>query len=344
MKISITNLFNRPKIYISQIDIRDWIRKGLLHLLLAYILVILGWLIHYKWKVEPLKADTQEEVKLSEADFENRDYHISFSASLAEDIIFFGIVGVIIFILTKRDGSELSLKERINRILLTNKNNNRSAKDYLFDQISPILAYNESSEISVELTQLKPDESLIKIYADVKHRILNMCSNDSFIIPKNTIGIESSYLVGLDYGTVYHASIKNEKPSVDASEDQIIIDSKPGIPLKTKIYEHPIRPFTISKNGAAIAQMSWSIWEKLDGNKDDDGFYISNKRFTNKIDLTVSNKTPQDLKITLELRHAKSGNRTIKTIELASERENVPFPIHKRLIPEDEIWLKFQTA
>ena len=194
------------------------------------------------------------------------------------------------------------------------------------------------------LTQLNPNENLIKVYADVNHRILNMCSNDSFTIPENAIGIEASYLVGLDYGTIYHASIKNENPSVDASEDQIVIDSSPGIPLKEQVYEHIIPPFTISKNGAAIARMSWSIWEKLNGSKDDDGFYISNKRFTNKIDLTVSNKTPQDLNITLELRHAKSGNRTTKTIELASERENVPFPIHKRLMPEDEIWLKFQTA
>lgn len=331
-----------------------------MYLLIAYLVVILGWIAHYAFFVISIKSSITSPVKeadksilsqeqeISEPneilnDLISQDYHISFSASLLEDILFFGIVGIIIFILTKRDGSELSLKDRINKILLTNKNNNRSAKEYLFDQISPILAYNESSKVSIELSQLYPENNLVKIYADVQHRILNMCSNDSFTIAENQIGLESDYKVGLDYGTIYHASIVNENPTVDSTKDYIVVDSKPGIPLKNNKYSHLIPPFTISKNGAAIARMSWSIWEKIDGVEDDDGFFVLNKRFTNNIEFTISNSTDKNLLLDLEIRHAKTKTRTTKTIEVGAKQKKASIQLHKRLMPQDEIWLKLKS-
>ncbi|MCH2217719.1 MAG: hypothetical protein MK076_06535 [Flavobacteriales bacterium] len=83
----------------------------------------------------------------------NENFKVSFSASLLEDIIFFGITGFVIFYYTYTDGSERGLRSRI-ALLANNKNiDDEAAVGFLYDIIAPVLAYNELTKINLVLKE-----------------------------------------------------------------------------------------------------------------------------------------------------------------------------------------------
>jgi len=266
--------------------------------------------------------------------------------SLIEDIIFFGILGSLVFIYSLKDGSDLNLKDRIS-ILATKKDIDNSAIKFLSDNIHPLLAYNKEANIDITIEDISDDGNFVKIYTDVQNNIVNMCSNDSFTIKDTNFTIQGVNKVGQDYGYISHAGIKNIENST-GSKPISFINKRGNRPLKSnRTIKFPVKEFIVPKNGVAKSKMGWAVWEKLNTDKSimDNWFYIGSPRFTNKIHLDIRSiiDVNVDLLFDLRIHIDKTNAKRIIFEGQKIEKEVIIAPINEKLFPKDKIQIIFYT-
>ncbi|MFD2101435.1 hypothetical protein [Flagellimonas iocasae] len=309
---------------------KEYIRRNLKYIAYAYIAVIAIWIIHLYWFLNY---------------YPKNDYHLSLSASLAEDLLFFGILGALVFFYSLRDGSDLSLRHRVS-ILANKKGIDDNAVTYLLNHIQPVLSYNKSTNIDITIDDVTDDKKYIRVFCDVENRIVNMCSNDAFELKNSDFKIEALNKIGHRYGFISYVGIKNLVKGEGASSDLIFVSGPGNKPLQKKKVVYPIDNFVIPNNGIAESKMSWAVWEELNSEKliMENWYYIANQRFTNKIHLDLSNRV-EDLRLFFDIRihYNQSGEkRVIFEGEELNQKVKV-IPIKEQLFPKDMIQMIFYT-
>ncbi len=320
---------------------RDFIRLNLRYILYAYGVIILIYLLHLGY-IEYFQITD--------------NYHKSFSASLMEDLIFFGLVGTIVFIISQRDGSELPLKYRVANLANESKNIDDPAVEYLYENIKPLLGYNDKTNIDVVIEDVTDDNKLIKVFTSVESRIMNLCSRETFDLVNSSFSIYAPNKVGQDYGYISCAGVKNivpagfEKNNSECSPPNIAVaDNGHNPPLKKAEWNHPIEKFTIPKGGKAESKMGWAVWEKLneDPSNIENWYYIELNRFTDEIHFDIQRSLDRpDINLVADIRinFKNSTNKLSLDDHLLITKTAKKIPINVKLRPGDKIEFILRTV
>lgn len=229
-------------------------------------------------------------------------YLMSFSASLAEDVFFFGVVGIALTYLTVRNPGEDHPEVRIG-YLLNSDMVSENVRNAVFETISPHLIYckklyikanivdycEELGAVRVEILSTSYFFNTIsdkKVVDDKAHFILN---TDNLKIDKRKHGRFSSN------GAI--TSLKFRFGKNDRYRDEIVTDK-----MVDDIYEHPV---SIYCNGGESYESIYTYWVWHQIGKE---HYWKTKRFVDELVLNIKNETQYDIRFKCLLRCGVDDN------------------------------------
>ena len=291
---------------IDKPKIRSNIRKyKYLIIIVTFSVLIITWGIHYLiWAKD------------------GSDYHRSFSASLAEDIYFFIVLGIVIFII------QLALQTRpednvfVSRVNSTanNKQVSREAKEFLIKNIRKTLAYANDSELKITIEEIDKNRRLLEILSENSSNIVNMCSDEDF-------DVKSGYKVVPDkehkgnYGYISYASIKENNPNSKLKED--LVAGNIQILDKCKTYEKEAKNFRIPSDSSATFTLNFIYYNNLNLDKDlpESWNYMRVRKFNRALKVTMVNNCDFNVIAHFLVKRADQKNLDFKTLIEQSEKK-----------------------
>jgi hypothetical protein len=264
-------------------------------------------------------------------------FYLSWTASLFEDLLFFGIsfIGLIV-------SNTLPKDEDFNTRIysLANASSVRQkSKEYLKSEIEKLLVYNDESQVNIVITNVSGN--LIEVFIEMKNTITNMCSDVAYKFNTEAFVNPTDNLNG-DYGYVSYLGIFEKKKENSDNKSNILVNGE-IVKLDSKGYSRST-PFEIPKDSSAEWRFCYSIWQEIGGSEsnDDDWYYFKAKRFTEFFNMSITNKTNQNIyfkyrnrkpnensnnfELVLEERclNGSQGNENYHTIELVNNEQVQP--------------------
>jgi len=233
------------------------------------------------------------------------DFILSFSASLLEDLIFFFLIGIVLFILTLKKPEDNELDVRLDTVI-SSPNVTASARDYFRDETKSALAFYERSEVIIKISQFNEKNKTYKLFFNIYSVIINMCKDIHFELETNAYVIPGLEVNG-DYGDITILEIKDKLTNNQAGELPVGIP----IPLKKIGYDKTI-PLRISANGKADYKFGFRIWSGY--NQNERLFYTTVDRFTDSYNLSIVNDLENNfsfyVKVLLKRKKVLDENQT----------------------------------
>jgi hypothetical protein len=269
---------------------------------------------------------------------------VSYLASLLEDILFFGLIGFVAFVLSTRKPEDENFVVRI-RSLANNKSVGEKAKEFLSNFIMKKLAYNSHVDVRLIIKEFSQNENCIKLYSEFTGEMINMCKDIKYPVFDIDFLIEPNEKVNNSYGYISYLGINDPK----ASQQQILVE-KDIFELKdNKVYKRNFN-FAISEDSSAIWQMSFATWGKIDANRanKDNWYFVGVFCYTESLNIQISNDTSkEDLKCDVRYvsRDARnSGKRNeLNGIELKPRSKESILGNNIVFHPDDKFEIYFHT-
>tara|TARA_Y100000588_G_C14232046_1_gene915692 strand:- start:362 stop:1243 length:882 start_codon:yes stop_codon:yes gene_type:complete len=238
----------------------------------------------------------KEEAKWLSLKYFDSNFYSSFTASFIEDVIFFGVIGLSVFIYSVKRPENDPFESRI-KFLANSQNLDGSAIKYLSDQARATLAYSDVTQIRIYLRSYNPETSSITVSCSIESSIRNMCKDVEFDMTDTKLKIDAGVIVHGNYGLISHASIADEN---DPDHRSILVHDKIYY-LENKKYEDEFK-YTIRPNGKAIRSICFQIYYRINGDRKDEEswFYINAERFTQNFNVEVVNEMGEELNFWLD--------------------------------------------
>lgn len=255
-------------------NIANWIKKRTGVVLICSFLVLISilFLINYFTSYQ--------------IDFSDKAFLLSFSASLIEDLIFFSLIGVVLYFSSFKKLEDSEVNVRLNTVI-NSPNVSKGAQDYFQLKSKQMLAYYESFDVKLTIKEYDSTNSAYKLYMEVDAKIVNMCK-DLIFQGYHANYIKSGIPVSGDFGECILYLLNDDN---DALEQHQLIN---GVPVKLgeKIFNKTI-PLIIKSNGHATFKMTYYIWSKYEQTVS--LFTTKVDRFVNSYSLTVINSLDKNL-------------------------------------------------
>lgn len=212
---------------------------------------------------------------------------ISYLASLLEDIIFFGTIGIFGLALSTKLPEDEDINVRV-KSLANNKNVGDGAKKYLIEHISKILAYNSTAEVSLILKEYDKESKTIMLYTEIKNEVINMCKDVKYSSVDTVFMVEPNVCFKGNYGYISYLGVNDIK----SEESKKIVDGEILELKNANPYLKPVE-FNISEDSSAIWRMCFATYGKLDTGKENlaNWYFIKVEKFTENFNIKVSNTT-----------------------------------------------------
>lgn len=225
-------------------------------------------------------------------------FEISFAASLLEDLIFFGILGLVTLYLSVRKPDEEDFHLRVTS-LANGKKVTQQAHKYLSEAIRSILAYNEKLEIKIKIKEVNLRERYIFIHVEQYQLMTNMCRDIRYSVKTMGVTIEPGKFIDKSGGQVTLLHIIDEG---NPQNSQYIIDGDPyDISEEKRSFNVPKQDYLIAEDN----QINWrlcyriygSLFDKLEEKISTNWLLIPLQYFTQRLNLEVTNDTDTDISI-----------------------------------------------
>lgn len=256
---------------------------------IAFIVTFTLWFyFSYKLNLWPLIFG-QEGIEL------NNEYLVSMFASFLEDLVFFSFIGFAVYWASNKPSSEEPFKTRVNALANNKESKALDVLTSLEENVARALAFCEYANYEIYLEDYLEDKNLLLISAKIEARIVNMCKDVKYRL-KSDYFVEPGEEVDGGYGFVHSMAVYNEK---DITKKQGFENESRQILNKEKVVEKI--NFEIDENGSAITKSSYKIWIKADKDFEDkdNWLYFKFTKFTNALNLTVTNNCSLEIKAAL---------------------------------------------
>lgn len=261
------------------------LKKRFKWIVIAYVFFIVLWLVAWIFQAGLTKfIDTSAGLNMGDG------FVLSWRASLFEDIIFFGVIGILGLYLSTKLPHDEKFNIRIESIANGKKVGDKARK-FLHHRIKRMLVYNDSHLIRIVIKSVDATNKLVEIYAEHSAVCTNMCKDVAYPLDTRAY-VKPTHQCNGDYGYVSLLEIceegnpKNKETLVRGNIHK----------LTSQGFSKPIL-FDVPPNGAAFWHFCYSIWQQADGNKstEDDWYYVENLGFTESLNIELINQTDQDL-------------------------------------------------
>lgn len=232
---------------------------------------------------------------------------ISFSASLLEDIVFFSLIGIVIFIITMKDGKDEDIYIRLDNVINgSNLLKYKNAKNYFHGQTKQALAFYSRYKTTINIDEQNSHMKAYKIYTVSSGVIVNMCADIPFEDHTNVRAYPGVNVNGQN-GEVTFYQIKDR-----ISGD--IVGEKIGKPIALKPtvgYSHNAKLF-ISANGKADYDYAFWLWSKYD--QREKMFNLMIDRFASSYELEIQNSLKDNMSVYFEASLVKMNDESFATV------------------------------
>lgn len=244
-------------------------------------------------------------------------FSVSLSASMAEDLLFFGAIGILVFYITTRKPEDEEISSRI-RSVTNGRNVSEAAKGYFEMKTREVLAYNSKSIVTVKLKEYRADEKALKVYVEYDNTITNMCKDVPFTMVNARAIATPAMRVGNSWGQVTHLTIEDKKL---VSEREVIVEGD-VMDIPENGYRKEIN-YRISEDSEARYKFCFNIWSEFsgEGNEvDENWFYTFVNRYTDSYTFCIINEIDR-VKL-ISLRYKYTDRSDLSEFNLI-EREDV---------------------
>jgi hypothetical protein len=274
--------------------------------------------------------------KILSSYFEN-SFLTSFNASLLEDLIFFGFLGIVGIYVTTKPFREESFDVRV--ASLANNVDDDDAIDFLRKEVQKLLAYTEVSNIRLHIKEIDKENNLIYLFTSIENKILNMCEDVNFIFFDTNFYVEPNKSMNDDYGYISYMGIQdnqdNKNKKVFFENDIYRFDNRKSI-------KRSIQDFKITKGASALWKLCFGTYGEIENGKEIDWYTINMDKFTRKANLNIVNETDYKLKVEVQFQYVEKDKLQKEVIQLAeNETENSIFK-EKLFYKNELIKLKFK--
>lgn len=303
-------------------------RKPGVALTVAYLssVVILVGALYYIYKINGF-VDAETKI----------NFFLSFSASLLEDLVFFFLIGIIIFIITLKRMEDNEIDVRLDTVI-NSPNVTASAREFFRSETKSVLAFYEKYDVLIKIMEYNEEVGAYKIYLSVYGIIDNMCEDVQFNVQTNAF-VETGVKIDDSWGELTIFYIKDIISGKSAGEPI-------GIPiqLKEKGY-NKTTPLLISKSGKAEYRLGFGVWSKY--NQKDDLFLTSVDRFVDSYNLIIENGLEEEVsfefsaKIEYQNELHLQETRVLQTLTKLDPHNHFQLMKGSNLKPEESIRIFF---
>jgi len=244
------------------------------------------------------------------------NFSISFIASAIEDLLFFIILGAMVFFLAMRKPEDESLETRVG-YLFNGENATTESRDYTKGKINKLACISPESFIDVTVTEYLPEMKAFKVNTSWAFTLANMYSNQEYHDPDVKIELfnddvdvpENTYGQVTSIQTVHDGVVSNH---IQGAEDMVELEYSKSLDMK------------LPANGkcAYIA----TFWQY---NLEDGEYFLSVARYTECFKVVFRNKTGKSIYYTNSNKHKVTREELLN---------NDSVEIFKgRAIPEDSL-------
>jgi len=270
-------------------------------------------------------------VLLAETGNTNHSYALSFSASLLQDLFFFGIVGVALTYLTMRNPGTAHPEERIG-YLLNSPMVSDTVRRAVFDSVAPNLIYCKKLHIKVNFVEYCEDIDAFRVeilstslfFNTINDQVIKDEKN-LFILETDRLKIDPSKHEGFETNGAI-TGLKFRFASNDQYRDEIVSDIKVD-----KKYEHPVSIYCDGGTSYESVYSYW-VWHKIGREH-----FWRTKRFVDEFTLQMKNETNFDIRFKCLIEHEGSIKKQKPQEEILTpnDRKEYTFtqmkPNHHRL-------------
>ena len=289
----------------------------------AYLLILFFWLVA-KFYQKEWTCVVENEWGMGAG------FYISWLASFSEDIIFFGLIGLLSLRISTKLPQDEEFSSRVNS-LANGKNAGEHAANYIRHEVQELLKYNDEFEAILTLKSLDKEGKNIEIHAEITANIANMCKDIDLPLRTTKAIVNPDILINDNYGYISHFVIYDkDDPSRRDSlcESDIIILNEKLIKEEGKngMYIMDTK-HDITKDGISIWKFCFNIWCPFNQDKKDEKnwYFIKTLYFTENIKVKLINKLDIDIKSAYRTKTRKysldKGNMSYKNIPL--EKDNI---------------------
>jgi len=300
--------------------------KRFRYIIVAYVIVIILAILSLSFQTQ-LKKYFKE------------DFLTSFNASIVEDLIFFGVIGIIGVYITIKPYNEEDFNVRV-KSLANNGVLKDDAIEYLKTEVKKLVAYTERSDITLTLKEIDETQKLVFIHTSIENKIKNMCKDIDFIFSDSTFYVKPNKSVRDDYGYVSFAGIQDE---TNLNNKVIYVENDVYRFKSNNEFYKPIKDFGIGKGSSALWKLAFGIWNEVKSKKQTEEimwYGVKMNRYTARTNLTIINETPHE--INAEVKYFPDEPERIEDIQIGGQGATRNILNNLSFYKNDWIKLKFR--
>lgn len=276
----------------------------------------------------------------------DKGFATSFSASLAEDLVFFVALGLVVIVLTTRSLKSYSFREKASALINSNEaDGNENLEDYVSEFIAQNIAYNKEVESTITVFDYDDEKTAYHLFIDTKHIIGNFCKDKNFVTKRlyNFFVNKADVEVRGETGQV----IALDRIDIETRKITSCIQGHENI-LLNKEFTRPV-DLSIPRNQEIEVRLKFKIWSKTGDLSDRSNEalwnYISVDRYTQDMKLSIENKTTKGIDFQmLKARLNSDGTKSLDFIDNGVIFPNSTFGskiVAQDLRPKEEIRVYF---
>lgn len=247
-------------------------------------------------------------------------FFTSFIASFSEDMIFFGLIGLVVLIITVKKPEDHEFEQRIKSIANSN-NVGEAPKLVLIESVKNLLAFDKKTDVFIVLEDFDAEKNAFKVFTSITSSIVNMCNDIPFPLISTKALVQPGIQVNGSTGSISYFGIREEN---NASNSKVEIgDGNPIFQLEKTRYERSI-DFKIRADSCANWRLDFQIWSKVTSELEKTAWYYhSPERFSEDYNVTIENKCDFDVNLSYyePVRQLLNGGTQMKKKVLMSTKK-----------------------
>lgn len=235
------------------------------------------------------------------------DFGKSYASSLLEDIIFFGIIGLVTTIVTAQRAEDRNFVSRV-RSLANKSNISDEARDSITEKVRALLAYYNEIKIRLKIVDYNETIKAYKIVAHIDYNVSNMCNDIDYKYLNFPVIVYPDGNVNGDFGRVFLVSVNDPETRVKSREYvDVVLDSNP--------FKKTIQ-LVIGKDSDRDWELNFTIWSTTDEdlNNEQAWYFLEVDKYVENVDLVIENLLPSGKTLHFEQKIHRFNNNSSSEI------------------------------
>jgi len=275
---------------------------------------------------------------VSGADENRRSWILSFHASLVQDIMFFSLFGIVLFLFSKDRAQNQNILPRL-WYLYSGNRATTSALTYNLEKIRFLAAFSPNLNISIEIEEYNEEYNAFKVHVTFDMLIANMSRKEVFDDSLAVRVYPDDIPILFERGELWGA-IKEVTLAQDSLTKRKDLLSK-TINMYGNSVWYDNFPLRIKKNG--IVQYDYRFWQWAKVGED---FIIGTLRYTDRVNLSIhsscAGKQKPHVEVSFTEKFRSDWQKPIDKKVLTDGEKLERFNL-RSVTPEKKITLKFLT-